>query len=158
MQRAIHGIGRLDGAGAQCGVQQVSVIGERSVVRSPDAVSRRERSDLHAVLGQRAGLVDAKNAHGAERLDDRGASREYVVAREPPGAERQENDQHHWEFFGRERDGQRQPGEPRFDPVATKIPIGNSDEDAEGERGGPEPADDATHRTLQGRLTLLDRR
>ena len=80
------------------------------------------------------------------------------MARKPPGAERQKDDQHHRKFFGRERYGQRQARQPRLDPVAAKIPVGDRDEDAEAERRRPEPADDTAHGDLQRRLALLNRR
>ena len=40
----------------------------------------------HAVLGERAGLVDAQHGGRAERLDRRHAPRQHVVARDAPGA------------------------------------------------------------------------
>ena len=49
-----------------------------------------QRAHRHAVGGQRAGLVDAQHGGGAQQFDGRDAARQHLLARQPPGAQAQE--------------------------------------------------------------------
>ena len=84
---------------------------------------RRYVRERHPVLGERAGLVHAQHRRRAERFDRRHAPREHAVARDAPGAEREEHRQHHRELLGQDRHRQRQAGEDAGQPVAARQPV-----------------------------------
>ena len=80
------------------------------------------------------------------------------MTRQTPGAERQEDGQHHGEFFGDQGDRRGQAGQEAIHPASPQHAISQDDERAEQDRGGAEPADDARRGPLQRRGLVVQPR
>ncbi len=130
----------------------------RRGARRPRPALSPERGHAHAILGERAGLVDAQQGGGAEGFDHRGSAHQHLVLRQPPGAEREEDRQDHRELFRDQRDPQGDPGQAAPDPVPTHQAVGEDDENAGEQRKGAEPRDQAAGGALQQRRLDDDRR
>ena len=94
----------------------------RAAARPAHGRCRRSRStsrpQAHAVLGERAGLVDAQHGGRAKGLDDSRAPRQHLDARETPRAEREEHGQRHREFLRQHRHAERDRRQHALHPVA----------------------------------------
>ena len=77
-------------------------------------------ADGHAVQGQRAGLVHAQHGGRAQRLDGRHAAGEHMLLGNAPGAQGQENRQHHREFFRQVAMARVMPARNPLQPVAAR--------------------------------------
>ena len=81
----------------------------RQIDRLADAA--HHPSERHLVGGQGAGLVDAQHRRGAQRLDRRHAPGEHAAARDPPGAQGEEDGEDDGELLGQRGHGQRDAGQ-----------------------------------------------
>ena len=137
VQRALH---RVEGVDATCEHRRFD--DDPACLRPPLRMTRHANlvlsgndvRDLHAVLGQRAGLVDAQHGGRAERLDRRHATSEDAAAGDPPGAEREEHGQHDrellWQDGHRHRDACEQPFFPLLRRAAACRGVEHDDDQA----------------------------
>ena len=139
----------------------VQLLGERAAERREvdGAAGDGKLSQGHLVLRERARLVDAKDRGGPQRLDRRHPPREHVAARDPPGAQRQEDRQHDRELLGERGHGHRDAGEetllPDVGAASAREREGHHHERAGHEPHDGEGADQAPGLLLQqGRLRL----
>ena len=86
-------------------------------VKPTQARCGRETLHRHAVLGQRAGLVDAQYRRGAERFDHVDAPRQHVALRNAPGARRHEDRQDHRKLLRQHAHRQRQAREHGLEQI-----------------------------------------
>jgi hypothetical protein len=129
LRRAIHGVPAMRMRGAQrCGGEQCEARIAARLDDGGDGIERRETLEHDAVLGDRPGLVDAQDRGGAERQDGAGLAGEYAVARQTPGADREEDREHHRQFLGHRAHRQRDAGERRFEPVVVAREVQQSEE------------------------------
>lgn len=162
--QGVHGpVHRIDGAnrGRQGGVAEE--IGRGACRRAPAVQGeigpvRPDPGHLHAVLGQGAGLVDAEHSGSAERLDDGAAARQHPVSGQAPGAEGEEDRQHHGEFLGDQGDRHGDARQRPADPVVAQQPVGDGDDPAEGDRKQAQHPDQPPGRLLEWRGLVVDRR
>ena len=70
--------------------------------------------DLHAVLGQRAGLVDCQHADRTERFHCRHAPGQHLVLGDPPRAKRQKHRENDRDLFRQNRHGEGDSGKHAF--------------------------------------------
>ncbi len=157
-ERLLHRIERLALAREDAALDQLPA---RPVVRPfglEHPLTRPEATDLHPVLRERPGLVDAQHLRRAERLDRRRAARQHALARYPPCAKRQEDGEDDGKFLGQVRHRERDAGEQAVQPVRAHDPVEQRDEHAK------RRADDREHDHRLPRFALqrarlgLDRR
>ncbi len=160
LRKSVNGaVHRIDGVfrgGAQRGEDQPVLGGVGRVGRRLDGPARIERHDRHAVFGERSGLVDAEQGGGAERLRYRGPAHEHVAARQPEGADGEEDRQHHREFFRQQADRERDAGDGALEPVALDEAIGDDHQRAEQQREDAELRHQLAGALLQGARFALN--
>ncbi len=157
---ALHRIERVPSAREDAGLDELpELLAKRPVLQRNlvEAGSRRELAHRHAVLGERARLVDTEHGRRAQAFDRGEATGQDVLARDPPGAERQEDGQDDGKFFGQDRHGQRETCQKTVEPVPPHQPVHNDQGQAEGNRTDGDPAHEAAGLPLETRLLGNDR-
>ena len=94
----------------------------------------------HLVERQGAGLVDAEDGGGSQRLERRHPSGQHPLPRDSPGAEGQEDRQHGGKLIRHDRHRQRQAGEKGAEPVGARQAVGDHHCGAENDADGRQPA------------------
>ena len=117
----------------------VEIVRQRLSAEGVDVERRAGGGDpvhRHAVLRERAGLVDAQHGHRAERLHGGNAPGEHAAPGKPPCAERQEHGDDDRKLVREDRHRQREPGEQAPQPVVARETIDH--DDGQRERAGDE--------------------
>ncbi len=151
LDRQFHRIHRISTAGEHRQLEQLMNRFLQGLPRLP-ALQLRPGEQLlhpHAVLGERAGLVDGKHRGAAEALHRRGPAGQHPDPGQAQGAEGQEQGQHHGNLVGQHRQGQGQGGEQGLGPVAADRSLDHRQGRAEPQRQHGEAPGEATGLALQ---------
>ncbi len=92
---------------------------------------RRQRGNGHAVLGQRAGLVDAQHGGLAKRFDGVEPACQHLLCGQAASCQRQEDDHDHRELLRQDSHGQRDPRQKCVEPSAAQNPIQQHEHEAQ---------------------------
>ncbi len=135
MKRALHGIEGLVFARQDRGVQQIALLPIKyvfavllDIARRAGTLRKRSRwrpqcAQRHSVQRERAGLVDAQHARGAERFDRVRPAREHAMARHAPGAKGEKHREHDWELFRQRSHRQRHASEHALQPAGAQAAV-----------------------------------
>src|SRR5690349_2543705 len=82
-----------------------------------------KHSHSHLVHGERTRLVDAEKGCGAEVLDRRRLSSQYISLRDAPRTEGQKNQQDRRQFVRQDRHGESQTSQKTVEPIMASQPI-----------------------------------
>ena len=151
----IEGIGRagenavLDSLMHRFGQDRVPAI---EVVK---LAARIDSPDAHAVFRQRTGLVHAKHRRSSKGFDGRQPPRQHVVARNPPCADGQKDEQHHWKLLRQGRHGERQSGKQAVEPVVAREAVSHRHDHAERDAVEADRPHDTAHLLLKQPLLRL---
>ena len=118
-ERLVHRVERIDRRGEHGELGDgVERLGQRFIAQHMRRPVDHQFAHRHRVQGERAGLVDADDRRGAERLDDRRPAGEHMPLRHPPGTQGQEHGEHHRELLGQHRHRGGDAGEETLEPTA----------------------------------------
>ena len=111
----------------------------------------------HAVFGQRARLVGAKNRGCAERFYRADSSRQYFFLRQSPCTECGEDRHHDGVLFRQQSHCQRNARKNSLQPVATQETINSDEDERKAEREQGEIANEDCRLLLQWRALSFER-
>ena len=109
------------------------------------AVRNLQSRDTHAVMGQRAGLVDAQHGGLPQRLDTVQLPGQHLMLRQTARAQGHEHNEDNRELLRQDAHGQSDATEQAGQPIAAQPPVQQSQTDTEQARQQREASGQAGH-------------